>query len=161
MEIVKLDQMKKLILPSILILSSLATGWYFVQIASDRKLTDLEGVLLQGICLGLGLVGSYFFGKQSAKAAALEMIKPHARSAFRRLISLYKSLSRVSTIIAQNEELKPNDQKIALAQISAIVSQQVDTADDALEDWRDIVPEEVDELKENLVKHTQEALINE
>ena len=34
--------------------------------------------------------------------------------------------------------------------IEVIVIEQLATADDALEDWRDIVPEEVDELSRKL-----------
>jgi len=152
--------MKKLVLPMILVLISIALSLYFVHVAVSRSLTDLEGVLLQFICLSLGIAGSFIIGKYSAQKAALELIRPHARSAFRRLISLYKSLSSVNELARANDS-KPTDQKMALAQISAIVSQQIGTADDALEDWIDIVPEEVEELKQKHKSSTQEENENE
>jgi len=38
--------------------------------------------------------------------------------------------------------------------IEAIIAEQLVTADDALEDWRDIVPEDVKELEQRLAaKH--------
>ena len=144
----------------ILVLISIALSLYFVHVAVSRSLTDLEGVLLQFICLSLGIAGSFIIGKYSAQKAALELIRPHARSAFRRLISLYKSLSSVNELARANDS-KPTDQKMALAQISAIVSQQIGTADDALEDWIDIVPEEVEELKQKHKSSTQEENENE
>ena len=39
----------------------------------------------------------------------------------------------------------------ALDRLESIVIEQIDTVDDALEDWRDIVPEDVEELRAKLV----------
>ena len=80
-----------------------------------------------------------------------EIIKPHARKAFRRLVSLYRSLSRAANAIesAQDSE-SPENHRLTLAKLNAIVTEQLDTADDALEDWNDIVPEDVEELKQKL-----------
>jgi hypothetical protein len=44
------------------------------------------------IVVALGF-GTYEFGKQSARAAAEDVIKPHARSAFRRIVSLGSALT--------------------------------------------------------------------
>ena len=119
--------------------------------ATQRILTNLESVLLQSFSLIASLVGSFIFGKQSAREAARELIKPHARSAFRRLLSLYESLSRVGREIANSQTSEANNnEKITLARLEAIVIEQLATADDALEDWRDIVPEDVDEIRDRL-----------
>ena len=40
--------------------------------------------------------------------------------------------------------------KVVLAKLDAIVTEQLATADDALDDWNDIVPEDVAELKQKL-----------
>lgn len=117
-----------------------------IYVASQRDLTSLENTLLQVFSLALGLIGSFQFGKQSAREAAKDMIKPHARSAFRRLVSLYESLSRVGFEIEGSKQL--NSPEVTIAKLEAIVVEQLATADDALEDWNDIVPEEVAELKE-------------
>ena len=133
--------------PFLLILISLAVAGLFSHAATTRTLTGLESVILQFFSLMAGLVGSFFFGRQSAREAAREIIKPHARSAFRRLLSLYQSLSRVADVIesSQNSE-SPEENQVTLAKLEAIVVEQLSSADDAIEDWRDIVPEDVKEL---------------
>jgi hypothetical protein len=129
----------------------------FLVMASERDLTALENTLLQVFSLGLGLVGSYIMGKESAQATAKDIIKPHARSAFRRLLSLYKSLSRLAFAIQTARSGAPgNPEAIAiLDRLDAIVTEQIGTADDALEDWNDIVPEEVASLRAQLRSQPQ------
>ena len=118
---------------------------------TDPPLTDLENVLLQIIFLAIGCSVSFFVGKKSVEKAAKEIIKPHARSAFRRLVSLYESLSRASTEIQSLDNSESlEDYRVAFAKLDAIVTEQLTTADDALEDWRDVVPEDVEELKQKL-----------
>ena len=129
----------------ILLLSSLA------YIAATRNLSGLESVLLQIIFLTIGIGVSFFIGRQSAQKAAKEIIKPHARSAFRRLISLYQSLQRVATTIeSSRKSCCEEDYHVTLGKLEAIVTEQLTTADDALEDWRDIVPEDVNEIHQKL-----------
>ena len=124
----------------------------FLVMASKRDLSALENTLLQIISLGLGLVGSYIMGKESAQETARDIIKPHARSAFRRLLSLYKSLSRLAFAIHSARSAVPeNAEAVAiLDRLDAIVTEQIGTADDALEDWNDVVPEEVANLHAQL-----------
>ena len=40
------------------------------------------------------------------------------------------------------------DYEVLLARLEEIINGQLSTADDALEDWNDIVPEEVEKLKQ-------------
>ena len=127
--------------PFSLVIVSLIVSGLFAYLATVRTLTSLENILFQVFALGTGLTGSFIFGRHSASDAAREMIKPHARSAFRRLISLYKGLSRVAITIEGNEE-----DNVKLKIIEAIVVDQMFTADDALEDWRDVIPEAVAEI---------------
>jgi hypothetical protein len=134
---------------------SLIVSGLFIYIASTRTLSNLEMVMLQSFALGAGLIGSFLFGKQSASEAATEIIKPHARSAFRRILSLYQSLSRVATAIdSSSKSQSPEERQVTIVKIEAIIAEQLVTADDALEDWRDIVPEDVKELEQRLAaKH--------
>lgn len=136
------------LLPTLLIIMTFVVSGLFVYIATQRTLTSLEGMLLQAFALTSGLVGSFLFGKQSAEDAAREIIKPHARSAFRRLMSLYESLSRVAMEIQTSRDTgeRENDE-MTLARLEVIVVEQLATADDALDDWQDIVPEDVAELR--------------
>lgn len=123
----------------------------FVAVAAFRDLSALENTLLQVFSLGLGLVGSYILGQASARDAAGEMIKPHARSAFRRLVSLTKSLSRLAQTMQDIRHTGgQNPQAAAIVdRLEAIVIEQITTAADALEDWRDVLPEDVKALQAN------------
>lgn len=129
----------------LLIIIAFAVAGFSIYIASQRTLTSLESTLLQAFSLSIGLIGSFYFGKYSAIDAAKNIIKPHARSAFRRLISLYESLSRVGIEIQNSKNNQSQSETIT--KMEAIVIEQLATADDALEDWRDIVPDEVEELR--------------
>jgi hypothetical protein len=132
----------------ILIVVALAVAIFFFIVATYRNLTGLENVLLQVFSLGAGLIGSYVLGRESASHAARELIKPHARSAFRRLLSLYRSLSRLLITIRADRQINDSDSVTTsiLDKLEGIVIEQIATADDAGEDWRDIVPEEVEKL---------------
>ena len=144
------------ILAGFLILISLGVSVLVVYTTTTRVLTAVESTIWQVFVLTAGLAGSFIFGRQSAKEAAREIIKPHARSAFRRLVSLYESLSRASTVIELTESSESSeDIRVTIAKLDAIVTEQLNTADDALEDWRDIVPEDVEELKQKLESKIQ------
>jgi hypothetical protein len=127
---------------------SIIVAIVFVVAAINRPLTGLENVLLQAISLCLGLTGSYVIGRQSAINTAKEFLKPHARSAFRRLLSLYYGLSRISNTIQDIQAVYNSDNipKSVLERLEAMANEQIVTADDAMEDWQDIVPEDVSEL---------------
>ena len=130
-----------------LLITSVVVASLFVYTATSRILTPLESVILQLFTLLAGLGGSFIFGRQSAREAAREIIKPHAKSAFRRLLSLYQSLSRVATTIESSQNFEsPVENQVTLAKLEAIVVEQLASADDAIEDWKDIVPEDVKEL---------------
>ena len=116
----------------------------FIILNFFRSMSAVENTLFQVLILGTGLLGSYIFGKNSARAGALDVVKPHARAAFRRVFALYRSLYRLSLKI---EELKEEGPDHRLDLIQALVNEQIATGQDAIEDWRDIVPEEVEEIE--------------
>lgn len=125
-------------------------------ISTERTLTGIEVSILQLVALLASLGGSYIFGQRASKESIKETIGMQARSAFRRLISLYASISRVAIII-ESEEHGNDGSKLNV--IRAIVDEQFGTVDDALEDWRDLVPESVEEMKEKLRKSKQREVI--
>jgi hypothetical protein len=139
---------------------SIIVGAIFIYAVTQRTLTGLEGILFQLFIFASGLIGSFLFGKQSAQKAAKEIIKPHARSAFRRLISLYRGLSRIATVIVNSSSTEA-DKKVTVAKIEEIVISQIATADDALKDWEDVVPEDVEEIKKDFLKENHQAKIDE
>ena len=128
--------------PILLILVSFGLMSFFAYTATSRSLTPVEAVILQIMSLLSGFGGSYLAGRKASSDAAKEIIKPHARSAFRRLIFLYRSISRVAHVIDSNQA-----DSLKIAVIKAIVLEQISTADDAMEDWKDVVPESVEELQ--------------
>lgn len=132
-------------IPVLFVIAAFVLMALFGYLATTRPLTEMEAYVLQILSLFSGLVGSYIFGRQITQDSIKEIVEPHARSAFRRLISLYRSISRVAEIIEEDDD---DRQKIAV--IRAIVIEQIATADDALEDWRDLVPESVEELKKEI-----------
>ena len=127
----------------------LTTG-VVVALTVFRDPTALEVGLLQLVILATGLLGSYIFGRNSARAGAMEVIRPHARSAFRRVTALYNCLYRLSERI---EELKDETFDYRLEIVQALVNEQIATGQDAMEDWRDIVPEEVEQIERRAQGH--------
>ena len=135
----------------LLVVLAIAVSAIFIVVATFRDLSALENTLLQVFSLGVGLIGSYILGQESAREAGREMMKPHARSAFRRLLSLTQSLSRlVQTMGSVRPEAKDNAQAAAIVdRLEGIVVEQIAQAADALEDWRDVLPEEFQAMKAN------------
>lgn len=136
---------------SALVLVSVGISAVVAYTVTRRTLTGLESVLWQIFVFAAGLAGSFIFGRQSAAQAARDMVKPHARSAFRRLLSLYESLHwAMNEIKSALRSGSTQQHQETLARVEAVVTAQLTTADDALEDWRDIVPEDVEVLKQKL-----------
>lgn len=113
-----------------------------------RPLSPLENTLFQLWILASGLAGSYIFGRQAARAAAEEMVKPAARSAFRRVLGLYGSLSRLAERLQEVEQDSSGSRQLDV--VAALVQEQLASVTDAMEDWRDLVPEDVAEVEERL-----------
>ena len=144
--------------PGALVALSVAGFSTFAYVASTRALTDLESVFLQAFSVSAGFIGTFMAGRQSAGDAAKEVIKPHARSAFRRLISQYQSLHRMATIITSSQDagaMTIHDYQQVVARLGEIAIEQISTADNALSDWEDIVPEDVRELRQVLSSRIQ------
>ena len=127
-----------------LIVAAFLTAAWMVFAASSRQLTSLESVLFQILIFAAGLSGSFIAGRNSSLKAAQEMIRPHARSAFRRLFSMNRSLQNLSAMISEMRRDKP-DQR--LDTIQSLVNEQIWTGQDSLADWRDIIPEDMAEFE--------------
>jgi hypothetical protein len=139
--------------PALLLLFSIGVSVILAYTATTRTLTGLESTLWQIFVFAAGLAGSFIFGRQSAREAAKEIIKPHARGAARYLISLYKSILRarsVATIEASQDLESSAGYHVMRAYLIATFTEQLATADDALENWRDILDEELEDLIEKL-----------
>ena len=137
---------------TLLIFIALMTMFFIAYIATERALTEIEAIAFQILVFLAGFGGSYIFGRRSSRDSIRETIEPHARSAFRRLMSLYRSISHVAATI-ESEELSDDASKLNV--IRAIVVEQIATANDALADWQDVVPESVENLRAELRKSEQ------
>jgi hypothetical protein len=136
----------------LLVLGSIATILVPVWVSFERPLSSVEMTLVQGAGLALGLWGSHLFGKLSAKESARELVEVHARSAFRRLIALYSALGRMAQTVARAQS-RPGRKQVDSGHLEVLqeqIVQQIDLASDAMEDWRDIVPEEVAVVEEQM-----------
>ncbi len=125
-----------------------------VWVSASRALTHLEAILLQLVILVTGVWASYLFSQRSAeaaaeraKAAAEQLVKARARSAFRRVKSLYGGLFYVKSIIDKQRNLGRESESQVIEVIEAVVDQHVSTVEDAMGDWRDMVPDEVKDLE--------------
>jgi hypothetical protein len=89
----------------LLIAGSIVVSVVFIWASSSRSLSTLENTLFQTFALGIGLAGSFIYGKDSSRNAARALIRPVARSAFRRLMTIYRGLAQLNIDI----ESRPPD----------------------------------------------------
>ena len=136
---------------ALLAIACVALVIFVVRVSSRRLLTPLESTLLQVVILATGVSASYLFSQRSARVAAEQIVKPHARSAFRRVKNLYSGLFQMKGLIDRHHE-KPSEQDSSQVVdiIEAMVNLQVITVSDAMDDWREFVPEEVADLERQL-----------
>ena len=133
------------------IISSIILILLLIWVSTLRTLTQLENTLFQVICTIIGFGGSYRFGKFIAN----EDKSLHARPAFRRILSLYKSLSRMAHETENSISDKNVDKKQALTIIKIMLVEEIATVDDAVNDWKDIIPEDVNEMTKGFRNNDQ------
>jgi hypothetical protein len=127
-----------------LILAALVLGIATVYVGTQKQPNALAAALLQAITFVFSIIGAYFFATASAQVAAEDMIRPHARSAFRRVRNIYAGLGRILREVDNQIDIQDDDKaRLSLQIVRSMVIEQASTADDALEDWRDLVPDEV------------------
>lgn len=116
-----------------------------VTIAARRPLSPLEATLFQivvlGVGLGGGLVGSYKFGQSVAAN------RQYARSALRSALVLYKGILGLYEAI---ELLKTGDYDERLDLLQSQVTNQANVAQSVIADWTDVIPEDSDDVGETL-----------
>lgn len=130
------------------------------ELTPGQQPNRLATSLLQAITLVFGTWGSYVLGKVASREAAEGQVRQSARSAFRRVRTLYEGLGRLSQK-AQVEASQLLDTcakdesgqvrlELALASLDKLylmAEEQRATGVDALEDWRDLAPDEVREIE--------------
>lgn len=136
-----------------LIVVALGLAIAFIKISADRQLTPLENTLFQTLALAAGLTGSYLFGLKSAETTARELLRPAAKSAFRRVLWLYGSLERLARTL--DERSGDDAVQLRMKVARAILREQLASASDSMEDWRDLVPDEVADVERKLRTSTE------
>ena len=136
----------ELVLVAISIIVALTFAGIMVGIAASRPLSPLEAVLFQIIALGVGLVGGLFGSYKFGQSVAAN--RQYARSALRSVLVLFRSLQRLYEAI---ERLKlgssSNEQ---FEQLQLHIENQMDIVRSVINDWRDLIPEEFEDVGENL-----------
>lgn len=111
--------------------------------------------LLQAITLVFGTWGSFVLGKDASREAALGQVRQHAKSAFRRVLTLYKALGRLKAQAETEMAFLEGKQDpvtgavsldlahMGLDKLRLMSLEHIATGEDALEDWRDLAPDEV------------------
>ena len=135
--------LSKQAIPLLIVAGAIALAVVMVNVSAERELSTLELILWQVVSLLLGLSGSYWFGRNAARDSARDVIRPHARLAVRSLLGLRDSLR---ALIHRIEDYQDEDADYCLEVIQAIVEEQMPVSDSAIEDWRDITPEDVIEI---------------
>jgi hypothetical protein len=136
-----------------LLLVTLALASLTVYVGTFKHPNTLAAAILQGAALVVGVAAAYFFARASIQSAAKELVATRAFSAFRRVENIYKALGNLLGV--QDEQLvkflamRTGETRgivdiyveMAIETTRQLLIQQINTADDALADWRDLVPE--------------------
>jgi hypothetical protein len=124
-------------------------------LTSGKENTSRENGLYQFIFLAVGVAASFVFGRQSARAAATDVVRPVAKGAVRRLANLAAGLGSLGGAVNvqrayMQERADDNDGAVSLAEVGQAqdmlqiqINAQLNTVADAIEDWREFVPDEV------------------
>jgi hypothetical protein len=133
----------------LVIIASVILAVVTVVVGVHRPSNALATGLLQAFTVILTTIAAYTFARPAADSAAQELIKTHARSAFRRQKGLYMGLGRLIDeidlqVVGTDDEMS----QLRLKILRAMIVEQAGTSGDALDDWRDLVPEEVALLEE-------------
>jgi hypothetical protein len=73
--------------------------WFTLQVTAKEETTKTETALWTFILWAIGLGVSYLLGKRSVTDAAANIVRPQARSATRRLITLGKGIRTMASVI--------------------------------------------------------------
>ncbi|MEX2203820.1 MAG: hypothetical protein WD965_07005 [Actinomycetota bacterium] len=146
-----------------------------VLVSRERALTGPEVALFSGVAFGLTIWATFLAARQSTEAAAQASIRPHARSALRRVVTLSGALDRLAALVnrERREFVLDKDEKSfdailfttqarqSLDKLAGVVQEQQAAAKDAIEDWSDILPDESRMLKEQYALASRVADLEE
>ena len=121
----------------------LAVGMVLVSAFRQEPLSNVELALWEVISLSLGLFGSYLLGRYVAHETTRDTIRPHARSALRSVLVLHRGLQRLSRAVYG---LNAHDPDPRFDSLQAQVQDQVSVAASTIADWRDVIPDDYEDV---------------
>lgn len=138
----------------------------YVIVSAIRALTNVETALIWSVGLLLNLCGSFLLGRRSQREVAEERATVLARSALRRVVSLRDALQRLQDLIEEernvlaeranardlrvNEMLEVSFALQGLKNLFSVVTEHIATAEDAIEDWKDVAPQEWEQIQQQM-----------
>jgi len=134
----------------------IATGFftYLVLRAEQGVSRALDTFLITVIGIGASVVASVIIGRWSAQKSAHDNLRPFLRTAFRSHGELILGLDRVAEEIREASD-KLTD-KLPLSATKARVQEQYQRALEGLENWKELLPEGIEELVEKILKKREE-----
>lgn len=145
----------------VLVILGLGLAVGTVLVAIQKHPNTALAAVLQALTIVAGTVGTYVFAQASVQSAAQELISKQARSPFRRVRAIYQELGRLLQILDDEGSRllmlrKGGDPAtvdyeyvaMTLQMLRNSITAQVSTVDDAMADWRDLVPDEVAQIEE-------------
>ncbi len=135
-----------------------------VVVTANEHASELSKGLLQFIFFVAASGLAIDLGRQSLKEGTADVLKPHGLKAVRRIFRLGQAIGSFSGAIAMQRELMQRraeeqngtveifEVEGAFAALEAHVTAQLGIVEDAIEDWRDVVPSEVEAIEERAKK---------
>jgi hypothetical protein len=130
-----------------------------IVVTGNPKSTSLENGLLQFISFVFSTAIALAIGYFSAREQGRELVQPHGRKAVRRIVTLGSGIQSFGEILAAErtrmERQAEQSGSVTLSEVETtftVLASQIDgqlrTVGDAIEDWRDVVPDEVRAIEE-------------
>lgn len=142
-------------------LAALAALLAFTLIVTGKDdATNTETALWTFILFAVGIAVAFYFGKKSTAEAARDIVRPQAKAAARRLVTLGAGLAAIKAVLDRHRraaqltadreggDVPVEDFNLAYDSIEIHIDLQKQMVVDALEDWRHFDPEIANELLE-------------
>jgi hypothetical protein len=117
---------------------------------------NLLAGLVEAALLILGLWSSYVLGQSSVTAGD---VRPRVRGSYRRMATLYGQLYGLTRLVGNERDALDRDSEGAreravasLGFIEFSIGQNLSVVADAMEDWADMVPDEVSDLRRQMLE---------
>ena len=139
----------------LLVVSAVLQAWSAV----DRDMTRLEAALLQSVSIVLAAAASYVIASFSFRQSLHDALRLYSGPAMRRVFSIAVGLRGTVQVLQDRRaglgeggrRSVPNSEvALMLDAAENMLRAQIQAAVDAIEDWKDLVPEEFAKIEEQL-----------